>query len=169
MNTPLLTLSDIHMSFGGAPALRGARLDVLPGEVHGLVGENGAGKSTLINVATGLLRQDSGEITLSGETVRLTGPPDAAKLGISVVHQEADLFSQLTVAENMLLARGLVRGPGGLIDWPATYREAERMAGVLGEQLDVRRIAGGLTVARRMMAEIAAAVGAGGAKVRFLD
>jgi len=169
MSTPVLTLEGIHKSFGGAPALRGAHLDVRPGEVHGLVGENGAGKSTLINIATGLFRPDTGEIRVRGEAVRLSGPPHAAALGISVVHQEADLFSQLSIAENMLLARGLVRGKGGLIDWPRTYREAERMVGVLGEEFDVRGTAGGLPVARRMMAEIAAAVGEGSARVLFLD
>ena len=169
MEPPILTLTDIDMSFGGAPALRRASLQVLPGEVHGLVGENGAGKSTLINIATGLFRPDGGVMQVAGEAVRLSSPPDAAKLGISVVHQEADLFSQLSIAENMLLARGLVRGPAGLIDWPGTYREADRMAAVLGEELDVRRQAGGLTVARRMMAEIAAAVGGGTARVLFLD
>ncbi len=165
---PLLQLATIHKAFGGAPALRGVRLDVRPGEVHGLIGENGAGKSTLINIATGLFAPDSGEITFSGKPVRLSGPRHAASLGIAVVHQESDLFPQLSIAENMLLGQGLARGRAGLIDWPETFRKAEAMVGAMGERFDVRSTAVGLTVARRMMAEIAAAV-AEDARVLFLD
>ena len=160
MTQPILQLTAIDKSFGGVPALRGARLDVLPGEIHGLVGENGAGKSTLINVATGLLKADAGRTILAGNATTLSGPRHAAALGIAVVHQEADLFPQLSIAENMLLRRGLVRR-GPFVDWPATYREAGRLVAVMGESADahsglnVRQPASGLSVARRMMAEIA--------------
>jgi len=165
---PVLELADVHKQFGGVPALRGARLDVSPGEIHALVGENGAGKSTLINIATGLFRPDSGRIVLGGREISLTGPRHAAGLGIAVVHQESDLFPQLSIAENMLLARGLVRGPMGLINWPATTRKAEQLVANMGEEFDVRGLAGGLSVARRMMAEISAAVSEQ-AQVLFLD
>ncbi|HOZ46657.1 MAG TPA: ATP-binding cassette domain-containing protein [Candidatus Hydrogenedentes bacterium] len=164
----VLQLSGIHKRFGGVPALRAAHLEVRPGEVHGLVGENGAGKSTLINIATGLLRADEGEILFEERKVRFATPRQAAAAGIAVVHQEADLFAQLSIAENMLLARGLVRGPGGLINWPGTYRRAAELVSSMGEQFNVRDPAGGLSVARRMMAEIAAAVSEK-ARVLFLD
>ena len=168
MRNVILRLSDIDKSFSGAPALRGARLDVAAGEVLGLVGENGAGKSTLINIATGLLKPDAGEILLDGEPILISNTRHAADLGIAVVHQEADLFAQLSIAENMLLGRGLARGPGGLINWPATNREAAALVSAMGESFDVRELAGGLSVARRMMAEIAAAVSQR-ARVLFLD
>ncbi|MCX5758363.1 MAG: ATP-binding cassette domain-containing protein, partial [Candidatus Hydrogenedentes bacterium] len=171
MGAVVLELDDIRKSFGGAPALRGARFDVRAGEVHGLVGENGAGKSTLINIATGLYRADSGAIVFDGQRVSFSttrqAARQAAKAGIAVVHQEADLFAQLSLAENMLLSRGLVRR-GLLIDWHATYREAERIVAAMGESFDVREEASGLSVARRMMAEIAAAVSEQ-ARVLFLD
>ncbi|NIA14088.1 MAG: ATP-binding cassette domain-containing protein [Nitrospiraceae bacterium] len=168
MNGPILQLSGIRKSFGGVPALRGVQFDVRPGEIHGLVGENGAGKSTLINIATGLLKPDAGEIILQGQRLSLSNTRQAVAHGIAVVHQEADLFAQMSIAENMLLARGLVRGPGGLINWPGTYREADRLVTALGESFNVREPAGGLSVARRMMAEIAAAVSEE-ARVLFLD
>ena len=174
MSGPVLELSGIHKHFGGVPALRNARLEVCPGEVHGLVGENGAGKSTLINIATGVLKPDAGRIVLDGSSVALSGPRHAAALGIAVVHQEADLFPQLSIAENMLLGRGLVRGFAGLIDWGGTYAEAAReveaalLGGAMGESFDVREPAAGLAVARRMMAEIASAVSEK-ARVLFLD
>ena len=164
----VLHLSNIRKSFGGAPALRGVTLDVRAGEALGLVGENGAGKSTLINIATGLFRPDSGTLSLNGEPVTFSSTRDAARCGITVVHQESDLFAQLSLAENMLLGRGLVQGPGGLVQWGRVYDEAERRIRDVGETFDVRAPAGGLSVARRMMAEIAVAVSER-AKVLFLD
>jgi ABC-type sugar transport system ATPase subunit/ribose/xylose/arabinose/galactoside ABC-type transport system permease subunit len=168
MNGAVLQLSGICKGFGGVPALREARFEVCAGEIHGLVGENGAGKSTLINIATGLFKPDAGEVVLGGQRLSLANPHQAAAMGIAVVHQEADLFAQISIAENMLLGRGLVRGWGGLINWPATYHEAERLVSAMGESFDVRGEAGGLSIARRMMAEIAAAV-SGKARVLFLD
>ncbi|MBN2311760.1 MAG: ATP-binding cassette domain-containing protein [Candidatus Hydrogenedentes bacterium] len=168
MNQPILRLSDITKRFGGVSALCAAQLEVCAGEVHGLVGENGAGKSTLINIATGVLRPDDGAILLDGGPVALSNPRQASAHGIAVVHQEADLFAQLSIAENMLLGQGLLRRRTGLIDWRRTYREAGDMVSALGESLDVRATAGGLSVARRMMAEIAAAVSEK-ARVLFLD
>jgi len=78
--------------------LCGAHFEARPGEVHGLVGENGAGKSTLINIGTGLFKPDSGEILLEGRPLSLNTTRDAARHGIAVVHQEADLFAQLSIA-----------------------------------------------------------------------
>jgi len=167
MGDALLFLSRIDKRFGGIPALRSAWLDVRPGEIHGLVGENGAGKSTLINIATGLLRPDAGEIRLDRAPITISSPRHAAALGIAVVHQEADLFPQLSIAENMLLRRGLARF-AGCVDWPATYREAERFIGAMGESFNVREPAATLPVARRMMAEIATAVSEK-ARILFLD
>ncbi|HOV75918.1 MAG TPA: ATP-binding cassette domain-containing protein [Candidatus Hydrogenedentes bacterium] len=167
MSAVVLELDDIHKGFGGVPALRGVRLEVRAGEVHGLIGENGAGKSTLINVATGLFRPDAGTIRYAGRPVSFSTTRQAARAGIAVVHQEADLFAQMSLAENMLLGRGLVRW-GPFVDWRATYGEAERIMSAMGESFDVRAEAGGLSVARRMMAGIAAAV-SDRARVLFLD
>jgi len=168
MSETLLQLTSIDKCFGGVVALREARLHVRAGEVLGLVGENGAGKSTLINIATGLFPPDSGIILLEGETVSFSNTRQAADAGVMVVHQEADLFAQLSIAENMLLGRGLERGPGGLINWRKTNATAEGLVADLGEQFNVTQDAGSLTVARRTMAEIAAAVSTA-PKVLFLD
>lgn len=168
MSGPLFSLNHIQKRFGGVSALRDGCLEIRAGEVHGLVGENGAGKSTLINIATGLFLADSGAIQLDGKPLLLRSTQEAARVGIHVVHQEADLFPQLSVAENMLLGKGLERNALGLIDWPATYRTAEAMVGTLGERFQVREEAAGLSVARRTMAEIAAAVAAK-PTVLFLD
>ncbi|MBX3180400.1 MAG: ATP-binding cassette domain-containing protein [Candidatus Hydrogenedentes bacterium] len=168
MSDTLLQLTSIDKTFGGVVALREARLHVRAGEVLGLVGENGAGKSTLINIATGLFPADGGVMLLGGQQVAFANTRQAAEHGVMVVHQEADLFAQLSIAENMLLGRGLERGPAGLINWGATHAEARRMVAEMGEAFDVTQDAGGLTVARRTMAEIAAAV-ATNPRVLFLD
>ncbi|MCC6490485.1 MAG: ATP-binding cassette domain-containing protein [Candidatus Hydrogenedentes bacterium] len=165
---PCLEMSGIVKRFGGITALGGASLCVEAGEIHALIGENGAGKSTLINVASGVLHPDEGTISLQGAPVHFANPRQAAAAGVAVVHQEADLFPQLSLAENMLLGQGLVRGRLGLVQWGATFHKAGEMVAAMGERFDVRTAAAGLPVARRMMAEIAAAVSAQ-ARVLFLD
>lgn len=161
-------MEGIVKRFGGITALHQASLGVRRGEIHALVGENGAGKSTLINIATGVLRPDEGAVLLQGAPVHFANPRQAAAAGVAVVHQESDLFPQLSLAENMLLGQGLERGPAGLVQWGATYRKAEEMVAAMGERFDVRATAAGLPVARRMMSEIAAAVYAD-ARILFLD
>jgi len=143
-------------------------MEIRPGQIHSLVGENGAGKSTLINIATGVLQPDAGEITVHGERQPIRNPKAAANHGIFAIHQEADLFADLSLAENMLLGYGLVRNRFGLIKWQDTYQEAERELALMSEHMDVRTSAGSLSVGHRVIAEIAAAV-ARKPRALFLD
>ena len=85
-------------------------LKVRKGEIHALVGENGAGKTTLMNILYGLIHPDSGEIFINGNQVHISGPREAIRLGIGMVHQHFMLIPPLTVAENIVLGRE----PGGL-------------------------------------------------------
>src|ERR1044072_1137584 len=101
--SPLLVMADIVKRFPGVRALDGVDLEVLPGEVHCLLGQNGAGKSTLIKTLAGAHQPDEGTITLSGEEVRLSSPIAAIRLGISTIYQELDLVDGLSVAENVFL------------------------------------------------------------------
>ena len=78
---------------------------VQQGEIHALVGENGAGKSTLMNILYGLLRSDSGTMSVNGKTVQFAGPGDAIAHGIGMVHQHFMLIPPLTVAENVVLGQ----------------------------------------------------------------
>ena len=82
-----LAMSGISKSFGGVAALTDVSLEVLPGEVHALLGENGAGKSTLMNVATGTIRPDAGAMVFQGQAIDALDPREAARLGIAFVHQ----------------------------------------------------------------------------------
>src|SRR6266513_1672185 len=103
-------MRDIRKAWPGVVANDHVNLAVRKGEIHALVGENGAGKTTLMNILYGLVHPDSGEIFINGQLVHISGPRDAIRLGIGIVHQHFMLIPPLTVAENIVLGRE----PGGL-------------------------------------------------------
>jgi ribose transport system ATP-binding protein len=102
---PLLSLKGVAKRFGAVRALRSADLEVRPGEVHALMGANGAGKSTLVKVITGVFPADEGEIALAGKPAFFRSPAEARKAGIVSVYQDPAIVPDLTVAQNMRLAR----------------------------------------------------------------
>ncbi len=155
---PLLELVDITRRFPGVLALDSVSFRLAAGEVHAVVGENGAGKSTLINIISGLLTPDSGMMALRGKPVAWTNPVEARRQGIVTVHQEAELFGSLSVAENMALEQGLPTGPAGWVRWWQIHDDARRAVDLLGEPIKIRQPAGRLSVAERHMTQIAAAV-----------
>src|SRR5215831_13271501 len=108
--TPLLTANGITKRFGQVQALDGADFTAYPGEVVALIGDNGAGKSTLVNVLSGALRPDAGEIRLDGEPVSFSGPSDAQRHGLETVYQDLSLAPDLDPAANLYLGRELFRG-----------------------------------------------------------
>jgi len=99
----LLEVLNIRKSFPGVQALRNVSLNVLPGEVHVILGENGAGKSTLIRVLSGACQPDSGVMRLKGKPVSFKNPSDAQEAGIRVIYQEPNLIPSITVSENIYL------------------------------------------------------------------
>src|SRR5438094_1045570 len=101
---PTLSMVGISKHFGAIAALRDVSFDVLPGEVHALLGENGAGKSTLMNVASGTTAPDRGSIVFDGGPVDNLTPALAQELGIAIVHQHPALLPDMTVAENIRVA-----------------------------------------------------------------
>lgn len=104
---PLLQMRSIVKQFPGARALDGVDLDILPGEVHCLLGQNGAGKSTLIKVLAGAHQPDEGQILVRGEVVTIPHPVAALDLGIATMYQELDVVDGLSVAENVYLGHEL--------------------------------------------------------------
>jgi D-xylose transport system ATP-binding protein len=101
----VLELRGISKSFGSVEALTDVDLEVHRGEIMALVGDNGAGKSTLIKAIAGIHGVDSGEIWFEGKRVSISGPKDAARLGIEVVYQDLALCDNLDVVQNMYLGR----------------------------------------------------------------
>ena len=102
---PLLRIRGVKKVFGAVTALRSADLEVAPGEVHALMGANGAGKSTLVKIITGVFPADAGEIEVAGRKAAFRSPAEARKAGIVSVYQDPAIVPDLTVAQNMRLAR----------------------------------------------------------------
>src|ERR1700751_5335218 len=100
---PAIELVDITKRFPGVLANDQVTMTVQHGEVHCLLGENGAGKSTLISILSGMLRPDSGSITIDGAEAGIRSPRDALRLGIGTVYQHSTLIPALTVLENLML------------------------------------------------------------------
>jgi ribose transport system ATP-binding protein len=103
--TPLLEARNVEKRYGPVVALRDASLSVEPGEVHALLGANGAGKSTLVKALTGVIKADSGSITVGGKPTRIGSPARAARIGLAPVFQDPALLPDLTVAQNLRLTR----------------------------------------------------------------
>jgi rhamnose transport system ATP-binding protein len=155
---PILKLAGIHKAFGGVQALAGAHLELRPGEIHALVGENGAGKSTLVKVITGVHPPDAGEILFDGRPVAIGSPLAAQRLGIAAIYQEATLFPDLDIAENIYMGHHPVHPLTRRIAWRRVYQQAAEPLRALGVDLDPRTRVRELSVAQLQMVEIAKAL-----------
>jgi rhamnose transport system ATP-binding protein len=164
---PRAELRGISKRFAATQALDDVSLDLLPGEVHALVGENGAGKSTLVKILAGVYQPDGGTIWLDGEPIQIHGPAQSRALGIAVVHQEPRLFPDLTVAENVFIGHA-PSGRLGTIDWRATRRAAEALFRELEVHFDVGAPVRGLSMADQQLIEIAKSLSVE-ARVLILD
>ena len=157
MSEFILQMENVQKRFPGVHALKGVRLDVRPGSVHGLMGENGAGKSTLMKIAIGLYRPDAGTIRLRGQEVSFRSVHEALTQGISMIHQEMSPLPYMTVAQNIFLGRE-IRNRLGLIDHRAIDEASARILAELNIPISPRRIMGELSVAQMQLVEIAEAV-----------
>ncbi|WP_445503893.1 sugar ABC transporter ATP-binding protein [Microvirga sp. G4-2] len=156
--TPLVTIRNLDKAFPGVQALKQARFELLPGEVHALMGENGAGKSTLMKILAGIYQKDSGEIRIEGASVDIPSPRAAQDLGISIIHQELNLMNDLTAAQNIFIGREPKRALGLFLDEDALNRNAAAIFERMHLRLDPRVEVGKLTVAKQQMIEIAKAL-----------
>lgn len=118
--TPVLEARGIVKHFGAVKALNGVDFTVNPGEVVALIGDNGAGKSTLVNVLTGVIPHDEGEMIFDGEVVHFSSPQDARDHGIETVHQDLAIAPHLDAVANIFLGRekrkGGIAGFFGFLD-----------------------------------------------------
>src|SRR5258707_14302765 len=105
MPQPLIEMHGISKDFPGVHALADCHFDLLPGEIHALVGENGAGKSTLMKILAGVYRKDSGRVVVRGTDVDIPNPSAARRLGISMAQQELNLKPHRTVSHNTFISR----------------------------------------------------------------
>ncbi|TPN88429.1 sugar ABC transporter ATP-binding protein [Mesorhizobium sp. CU2] len=153
---PLLAARGVSKAFFGNPVLRGVSIALQPGRVHALLGENGAGKSTLINLLSGALRPDGGEIEVDGRAVPRMTPVLARQAGIAVVQQELSLTASLSIAENIGL--GAYPKRFGLIDYNELAARAKAACELVGLNEPLSTPVGHLALGRRQMVEIANAL-----------
>jgi ribose transport system ATP-binding protein len=162
---PVLTIEGLNKSFFGVQVLFDVGLALAPGQVLGLVGENGSGKSTTMNILGGIHARDSGRITLNGAPYAPRNPRDALESGVAFIHQELNLFENLSIQENIFIADFPRDGP-----FIRRREIADRTRAVL-EMVDLH-VAPGTPVSRlsqgeRQLVEIAKALAAGARVIIF--
>ncbi len=145
---PAVRLSAVSKHYGPVRACDEVDLQLMPGEVHGILGENGAGKSTLMKILIGLVQPDQGTIALGGHDVVIHDPQTAAELGIGMVHQHLSLVEALTVWENVLL------GDSSRFDRGAARRQVMETADHYGLAIDPDRRVGELSAGLRQRVEL---------------
>ncbi|MCA0929199.1 ABC transporter ATP-binding protein [Ruegeria profundi] len=148
MTTPLLSLQGLTKAYPGVVANDQVSFDIGEGEVHALLGENGAGKSTLVKMIYGLVKPDSGTMTLRGQSFAPAEPRAARADGIAMVFQHFSLFDALNVAENIALG---MENPPPMGDLASRIREVSETYGL---PLDPYRTVGDLSAGERQRVEI---------------
>jgi len=153
---PILQLENITKYFPGIKALDQIHLNLYPGEVHALIGENGAGKSTLVKILTGVYQPTNGRIVYKGEEVIFPNALDAQKAGIAAIHQEASMFPELSVTENIFM--GHHSGSSGFIDWKSMKSKTRDLLDKMELDISPDSLIKNLSTAQRHMVEIAKAL-----------
>ncbi|PUB18490.1 ABC transporter ATP-binding protein [Yoonia sediminilitoris] len=148
MTDPLLRLSGLTKAYPGVVANKDVSFDIMGGEIHALLGENGAGKSTLVKTIYGLVKPDSGQMSLHGIPFQPAEPRAARAAGVAMVFQHFSLFDAMTVAENIALG---MEKPPPLRDIAARVRNVSEQYGL---PLDPDRTVGGLSAGERQRVEI---------------
>ncbi|HOI98585.1 MAG TPA: sugar ABC transporter ATP-binding protein [Rectinema sp.] len=168
-NNLLVELTGITKRFPGVLALDSVDMNIVSGEVHGLVGENGAGKSTLIKILTGAYTHDEGKIIFDGKQLTQLTPSKAIELGIACIYQELDLIPHMTVVENIFLGRELYKTKGlKIIDRKRMLEETESLLKNLKLNFDPTKNTCDLGIGHRQMVEICKAVNSN-AKLIIMD
>lgn len=167
--TPLIRMQGICKGFPGVKALRNVDFELLPGEIHMLLGENGAGKSTLIKILSGAYIADDGDIEIAGEQVDITSPHAAIERGVRSIYQEINLVQELDIARNLFLGEEpMLSRRLGIVDQKQLYAKTKDYLKRFHIDLDPRELVGNLSVTQQKMVEIARAL-VSDVKVLVLD
>ena len=148
-----IELRNIHKAFGSNEVLKGVDLKLKSGEVHALMGENGAGKSTLMNILTGIHKQDQGQIFVDGKEISFKNPLEAEAYGIAFIHQELNIWPNLSILENLFLMHSVTNGMG-ILDFKAMRAMAEQKCREIEIELPLDMEAGECSVGQQQMTEI---------------
>ncbi len=148
-----IELKNIHKAFGSNEVLKGVNLKLKSGEVHALMGENGAGKSTLMNILTGIHKQDKGQIFVDGREVSFKNPLEAEANGIAFIHQELNIWPNLSILENLFMMHSITSSLG-ILDFKAMRALAEEKCREIEIELPLDAEAGECSVGQQQMTEI---------------
>ncbi len=152
-NETVLSIREVCKSFPGVKALDNVSIEVKRGLVHGIVGENGAGKSTLMKILSGVLQKDSGTVIFDGETVEHTLPVESLLRGLSIIYQEFNLVSTMSVGENIFLGR--FKETHGM---RGTHAKAKELLESIGSNINSYSKVEDLSVSEKQMVEITKAL-----------
>ncbi|WP_440601762.1 sugar ABC transporter ATP-binding protein [Bacillus safensis] len=152
-----IEMHNIHKAFGKNTVLSGVSFDLVTGEVHALMGENGAGKSTLMNLLTGLYSLDQGTIQIDRKETAFKNPKEAEQHGIAFIHQELNIWPDMTVLENLFIGKEIYTKLG-LLDTKKMKVLAQKQLDRLSVNLSLDQEAGSCSVGQKQMIEIAKAL-----------
>jgi len=152
-----IKMENIHKAFGTNQVLTGVDFELVDGEVHALMGENGAGKSTMMNVLTGLHARDMGTITIDGKETYYKNPKEAEQSGITFIHQELNIWPDMTVLENLFIGKEL-KNSFGLLKITEMKALAKKQFDRLAVSIPLDKEAGSCSVGEQQMIEIAKAL-----------
>ncbi|PID56772.1 D-xylose ABC transporter ATP-binding protein [candidate division KSB3 bacterium] len=164
----ILRLEHIYKSFAGIHALQDVSFELIPGEVHALIGENGAGKSTLVKIITGVYQPNKGKMFFQGRHTHFHTTLSAHQHGIAAIYQDLNLFPDLNIAENIFMGHMPLSPGRKAVDWNLMYQRSEEILQHLGVDLNPRSRVLGLSIAEQQMVEIAKALSVD-AKVLLMD
>lgn len=153
----IVEVKNLYKSFYGALALEGMNLTIKEGEVRCLIGENGCGKSTLIKVISGFYPYDSGTLTINGKVYPKISTSESIAEGIQVIYQDFSLFSNMTIAENIMMY-STVAGGKIKIDWKEIKKNARSILNRVGFDIDPELYVSDLNVAQKQMVAICRAI-----------
>ncbi|MBP2001476.1 ribose transport system ATP-binding protein [Paenibacillus shirakamiensis] len=152
-----IQMNNIHKSFGTNQVLSGVNFDLMPGEVHALMGENGAGKSTLMNILIGLHPRDEGTIQIDGQEKYFSNPKEAEEYGIAFIHQELNVWPDMTVLDNLFIGKE-VTSKGIFLNRKQMKTLASEQFRRLSVNIPLQTEVGELSVGQQQMIEIAKAL-----------
>ncbi|MDZ8395713.1 sugar ABC transporter ATP-binding protein [Escherichia coli] len=168
MSETFLQMKHITKRFPGVLALNDVQFSLRRGEVHALLGENGAGKSTLMKILSGVYQPDEGEIIFEDKPVSFSDPLSAQNVGITIIHQEFNLFPELTVEENIFIGREFCKKNRWRLDEKQQRQATIEILQKLNLAIIPDTLVADLTVAQQQMVEIAKAISVN-ARILIMD
>ena len=167
---PLVIMKDVKKQFPGVTALDGISFDIMPGEVHVLLGENGAGKSTLMKILSGVHKPTDGQIIINGARFEALTPKDSRDCGISIIYQELSVINELSIQENLFVGNLPTKsiGPVKIVDHRKMRDTAQALLDKVGLRKDPETTVEELSISEKQQVEIAKALAAD-SKILIMD